>query len=77
VARDHFPASVLVIHSDGSWSEGDWRAGAKLYTSVLRRPARNPIDGETAPRESPPLQNLLLVGVGLGVAVFLIKRLWR
>jgi hypothetical protein len=43
VARDHFPQSVLSIDSDGSWSEGDWEDGAKLYSSVLGRTPRNPI----------------------------------
>jgi hypothetical protein len=42
-ARDHFPPGVLAISSDGSWE--DWQEGAKLYSSVLGRPARNPIGG--------------------------------
>jgi hypothetical protein len=41
VARDHFPPSVLEISSDGSWS--DWAEGAKLYSAVFHRPARNPM----------------------------------
>jgi len=41
VARDHFPPSTLSISSDGSWD--DWIEGAKLYSSVLRRSARNPM----------------------------------
>lgn len=43
VARDHFPPDVLEISSDGQWH--DWSGGAALYTSVLGRPARNPLDG--------------------------------
>src|ERR1051326_9035884 len=43
VARDHFPPSVLEISSDGSWP--DWSSGAKLYSSVFGRPARNPLSG--------------------------------
>ena len=43
VARDHFPSSVLSIDSDGSWSEGDWQDGIKLYTSVLGRTPQNPM----------------------------------
>lgn len=42
-ARGHFPPSVLGIDSDGSWA--DWQEGAKLYSSVLNRTARNPIGG--------------------------------
>jgi hypothetical protein len=41
VARDHFPPSMLSISSDGSWD--DWMGGAKLYTAVLGKPARNPM----------------------------------
>jgi len=41
VASDHFAPSVLSIDSDGSWE--DWKAGASLYTSVLKRPAKNPL----------------------------------
>jgi hypothetical protein len=43
IARDHFPQSVLSISSDGSWSDGDWREGIKLYSSVLGRSPRNPM----------------------------------
>ena len=43
VARDHFPQSVLSISSDGSWSQGDWDEGKKLYSSVSGRRARNPM----------------------------------
>ncbi len=43
VARDHFPPGVLEIASDGSWAQGDWAAGALLYTAVLKRPAENPV----------------------------------
>jgi len=59
VARDHFPSSVLSIDSDGSWSEGDWRAGAELYASVLGRHPRNPMS---------PLW--LVVGWRLGLAAY-------
>ncbi|MBN1510681.1 MAG: hypothetical protein JXB13_01580 [Phycisphaerae bacterium] len=41
VARDYFPADVLELTSDGSWS--DWSRGAELYTRVLHRPAHNPL----------------------------------
>ena len=43
VAHDHFPSSELSIDSDGSWSEGDWDEGKKLYTSVLGRRPKDPI----------------------------------
>jgi hypothetical protein len=43
VAHDHFPSSELSIDSDGSWSDGDWDEGIKLYSSVLGRHPRNPI----------------------------------
>jgi tetratricopeptide repeat protein len=41
-ARDHFPASVLAIDSDGEF-DTDWTAGAALYEEVLHRPARDPL----------------------------------
>ena len=44
VARDHFPQSVLAIDSDGSWQRGAWQEGIKLYSSVLHRPVRNPMN---------------------------------
>jgi hypothetical protein len=47
VARDHFPAGVLEIKSDGAWE--DWKNGAKLYSSVFGRPARNPITASATP----------------------------
>jgi hypothetical protein len=43
VARDHFSPEVLTIESDGSWEGGDWRNGARLYSKVLNRPAKNPM----------------------------------
>jgi hypothetical protein len=43
VARDHFSSSILAIDSDGSWSEGDWQEGIKLYSSVLGRTPQNPM----------------------------------
>ncbi len=43
IARDHFPQSTLSISSDGSWTDGDWQEGTKLYASVLGRSARNPM----------------------------------
>jgi hypothetical protein len=49
-ARDHFPRSVLGIESDGSWA--DWQAGAKLYSSVLNRTARNPVGGSVLENQS-------------------------
>lgn len=49
VARDHFPPSVLGIDSDGSWA--DWQEGAKLYSSVLNRTARNPMGGSVLGKE--------------------------
>jgi hypothetical protein len=43
IARDHFPADVLEIRSDGNWDEGDWDGGKHIYQSVLHRRARNPM----------------------------------
>jgi hypothetical protein len=43
VARDHFPAAVLEISSDGTWTE-DFGAGARLYEEVLGRPAHDPLE---------------------------------
>ena len=41
VARDHFPHSVLVIRSDGTWDE--WKEGRALYARVFGREAKNPL----------------------------------
>ncbi len=43
VARDHFPANVLEIASDGDWDDGAWDDGARLYEKALGRPANNPM----------------------------------
>ena len=71
VARDHFPASVLAIDSDGEWYGGDWDKGAQLYQSVFHRRAKNPIAGAVvnspAERIGIPLARILLGGL----AVFL------
>jgi hypothetical protein len=83
VARDHFPASVLGIGSDGRWLDGDWKDGAALYTAVLHRPANNPIDGEIIPGEptrrwdssqSQTVSSPVLVLVGVGLAVIFVAR---
>jgi hypothetical protein len=88
VARDHFPASVLAIDSDGRWLDGDWKDGAELYTAVLHRPANNPIDGELIPgeptrrRESNepytiPSSLLTLAGMGALAVIYLARRVLR
>jgi hypothetical protein len=71
VARDHFPSSVLEITSDGSWETGDWRNGASLYSSVTRRPALNPMVGESSHHA---MRNFALI---LGVAALFIALLLR
>ncbi|MBX3192361.1 MAG: hypothetical protein KF819_35550 [Labilithrix sp.] len=49
VARDHFDPDTLDISSDGDWGV-EWESGAKLYSQVLGRRARNPMsEGRTAP----------------------------
>jgi hypothetical protein len=84
VARDHFPASVLAIGSDGAWVDGDWKDGAELYTAVLHRPANNPVDGELNPGEPTrrwdsnqpytlPPSVLPLAGIGIAVAIYLAR----
>lgn len=86
VARDHFPSAVLLIGSDGSWDAGDWQDGAKLYSSVLSRPAQNPIDGSGLGNTPPPVgmehKNdshirlwILLAAVLVLVAVFSLSKL--
>jgi hypothetical protein len=83
-ARDHFPISVLAIGSDGSWSGGDWRQGASLYSSVLRRPARNPIAGqvvlgEPAPapqRDGVPPRVLAFAVLGVAALFYLATKVW-
>ena len=84
VARDHFPSSVLAIDSDGSWRD-DWRDGANLYSSVLRRPARNPLAGEVVPG-SPPARgsesdgflsapkNMLALSLGVAIVLLLFRK---
>jgi hypothetical protein len=75
VARDHFPASVLSISSDGSWE--DWAAGAKLYRSVLRRPARNPMAESWTALGSRGI-GIVLLGVallGLSIIYWLKRKL--
>lgn len=76
VARDHFPASVLEISSDGSWA--DWSRGAALYSSVFGRPARDPMAargfGAASPRDF--LFNAL-VSLGVFVVVLLGFFIWR
>src|SRR5947208_2370994 len=61
------------VSSDGSWE--DWAAGAKLYTSVLRRPARNPMaQSWTAPGSRGIGLALIAVGL-LGISIiYWLKR---
>jgi len=83
VARDHFPANVLAIGSDGEWPE-DWLAGAQLYRSVLHRPAQDPIDGEVVtghpakhPQSSLPAAGstkVMLAVLGAAALLFLMKQ---
>ena len=88
VARDHFPASVLAIGSDGRWVDGDWKDGAKLYTAVLHRPANNPVDGEIIPGEPTrrwesnapyklPSSVLMLAGIGVAAVVYRVRQVRR
>jgi hypothetical protein len=83
VARDHFPAGVLEIKSDGAWE--DWKNGAKLYSSVFGRPARNPITASATPNMQIPnlgvpfptklvLVLFLIFLVSLGPFIWLKKR---
>lgn len=66
VARDHFPASVLAISSDGSWE--DWEDGAKLYSSVLGRRAKNPMNLEF----SPPRDVLLFIALVVAASIVVV-----
>jgi hypothetical protein len=70
VARDYFPPSVLAITSSGSWDEGDWDEGARLYSSVFGKRARNPIAGgkqaeSTVPNNKQLMRILLPIGAVL------------
>jgi H+/citrate symporter len=76
VARDHFSPSVLEIDSDGSWA--DWSRGAKLYTSVFARPARNPMTSNGLAAVSP--KNFwfnVLVSVVVILAILLGFFIWQ
>jgi hypothetical protein len=84
VARDHFPVSVLAIGSDGSWFGGDWRQGASLYSSVLRRPAKNPIEGQVVLGEPVPAperggvlpRTLTFAVLGVAALFYLAIKAW-
>ena len=82
VARDHFPRSVLAISSDGRWIDGDWSAGAALYSSVFWRTAKDPAGGEVTDNSSAvnvkdvlPQSGISTTQVLLGAA-FLLLLLW-
>ena len=77
VARDHFPAKVLEIGSDGRWE--DWEQGAKLYSSVLKRPARNPMSRGLALYPSGRVMPWVVVWsiIVLGMAIGWYRRNWR
>lgn len=76
VARDHFPASVLEISSDGSWA--DWSRGAILYSSVFGRPARNPMtDGGFGPASRQAFQFNTLISVVCFIIVLLGFFFWK
>jgi hypothetical protein len=82
-ARDHFPPDALEIGSDRTW--GDWADGARLYTEVLGRHARNPLPvaAGTAPEDVPAGKGRgwgwvgwTLVGVALGLGLGLAALIW-
>jgi hypothetical protein len=86
VARDYFTAEELVIISSGSWDDGDWADGARLYTRVFRRKASNPLnapDDEQPPDFAPPGMpqpegwTPLSIGVVGGIGIALIWWLVR
>ncbi len=52
VARDYFTPAELRIDSSGSWDDGDWADGAKLYARVFQRQATNPLN--VAEEDEPP-----------------------
>jgi hypothetical protein len=64
VARDHFPAALLEIGSDGEWT--DWQEGKDLYVRVLNRPPQNPIGNEA------PFQEIPWLGVVLAIVLVVI-----
>jgi hypothetical protein len=70
VARDHFPPSVLAIGSDGSWA--DWAAGARLYSSVLHRGAKNPMGGDVLDPSGGSLPTTGPFSIALTVAFVLL-----
>jgi hypothetical protein len=61
VARDHFPAAVLEIASDGDWSGDEWQGGKELYWQVLGRSPGNPIENEATSQQVPWLGVVLAV----------------
>jgi hypothetical protein len=68
IARDHFPAAVLEIKSDGAWEY--WKDGAKLYSSVFGRSARSPLTTGAFPNV--PFPNLQVSPARLLFVLFLI-----
>jgi hypothetical protein len=79
VARDHFPADVLEISSDGSWSEGDWDAGKALYKQVFGKSAGNPMgpDNEVGGQGLPSFMVLLVVVGIIGLVAWQWNRTGR
>lgn len=76
VARDHFPASVLEISSDGSWA--DWSRGASLYSSVFGRPARNPMTARASRVGlSGDFQFNALISLGVFIMVLVGFFIWQ
>jgi len=75
VARDHFPPSALAISSDGAWE--DWDNGAKLYASVLKRPARDPMGAafgsQIIPRTAGQLAACAVLILAFGVGWYIKK----
>ncbi len=75
VARDHFSPAVLEIDSDGEWP--DWSRGARLYTSVFGRPARNPMTSNGLAAGSPNGRLNFLISLAVFVAILLGFLLWK
>lgn len=49
-AATHFQPTELRISSDGRWDAGDWNAGARLYSTVLKQSPHNPLEQPHVPR---------------------------
>ncbi len=82
VARDHFPSGQLLITSDDTWGNGDWRQGARLYQQVFGKQPDNPTSWSDEDFSQPPDQptedmglvaRLFLAAIGLAIVWWIVR----